>query len=36
MMIAAALLAGADTFLSEDMHAGLVVENQLTIVNPFA
>lgn len=34
--IAAALLAGADTLLSEDMHAGLVVDNRLTIVNPFA
>ncbi len=35
VMLAAALLAGADTLLSEDMHAGLVIENQLTIVNPF-
>ena len=36
MMIAAALLAGADTLLSEDMYAGLVVDNQLIIANPFA
>ncbi len=36
MMISAALLAGADTFLSEDMHAGLIIDNRLTIVNPFA
>ena len=36
MIVAAALLAGADTLLSEDMHAGLVIDNRLTIVNPFA
>ena len=36
LIVAAALLAGADTLLSEDMHAGLVIDNRLTIVNPFA
>lgn len=36
LILAAALLAGATTLYSEDMHNGLVVEGQLTIVNPFA
>jgi predicted nucleic acid-binding protein len=36
MIVAAALLAGCDTLLSEDMADGLVVEDQLRIVNPFA
>lgn len=36
MIVASALLAGCDTLYSEDMHHGLVVENRLTIVNPFA
>jgi predicted nucleic acid-binding protein len=36
MILAAALEAGCETLLSEDMHDGLVVENQLTIRNPFA
>lgn len=35
MIVASALLAGCDTLYSEDMHHGLVVENRLTIVNPF-
>ncbi len=35
MIVAAALLAGCDTLYSEDMHHGLVVEGQLTILNPF-
>lgn len=35
MIVAAALAAGCETLYSEDMHAGLVVEGQLTIVNPF-
>lgn len=35
MIVAAALLADCDTLYSEDMHAGLVVEDQLRIVNPF-
>ena len=34
-LIAAALLADCDTFYSEDMHDGLVIEDRLTIVNPF-
>ena len=36
LIVAAALLAGCDTLYSEDMHAGLVIENRLRIVNPFA
>lgn len=35
MILAAALLAGADTLYSEDMHDGLLVEDQLRIRNPF-
>jgi predicted nucleic acid-binding protein len=36
MIVAAALVAGCETLYSEDMHAGLVVDGRLTIVNPFA
>ncbi|MEO8882900.1 MAG: PIN domain-containing protein [Devosia sp.] len=36
MIVAAALEADCDTLYSEDMHAGLVVDGRLTIVNPFA
>ncbi|WP_121062510.1 PIN domain-containing protein [Chachezhania antarctica] len=36
MIVAAALLAGCDTLLTEDMHTGLLVEGQLRLVNPFA
>jgi predicted nucleic acid-binding protein len=36
MIVSAALLAGCDTLYSEDMHNGLVVDEQLRIVNPFA
>ncbi|MBL8597116.1 MAG: PIN domain-containing protein [Devosia sp.] len=36
MIVAAALLAGCDTLYTEDMHPGLVIENRLRIVNPFA
>jgi len=36
MIVAAAILANCDTLYSEDMHAGLVIENRLRIVNPFA
>ena len=36
MIVASALLAGCDTLYSEDMHAGLVVDGRLRIVNPFA
>ena len=35
MILAAALLAGADTLYSEDMHDGLLVEDRLRIRNPF-
>ncbi len=36
MIVAAALLAGCRTLYTEDMHAGLLVEGQLRLVNPFA
>ena len=36
MIVAAALIAGCTTLWSEDMHDGLLVEDQLRIVNPFA
>ena len=36
MIVAAGLLAGCDTLLSEDMQHGFVVAGQMTIVNPFA
>lgn len=36
LLLAAARLADCDCFWSEDMHHGLVVENSLTIRNPFA
>lgn len=36
VLLASALLADCDTFYSEDMHDGLVIEGQLTISNPFA
>lgn len=35
MIVAAALLAGADTLYSEDMHDGLLVEGRVRIRNPF-
>ncbi len=35
MIVAAALLAGADTLYSEAMHDGLLVEGRLRIRNPF-
>ena len=35
MILAAALEAGCETIYSEDMHNGLVIEDQLTIRNPF-
>lgn len=35
MIVAAALDAACDTLWSEDMHDGLLVENRLTIRNPF-
>ena len=36
MIVAAALVAGCDRVLSEDMQDGLVVEGVLRVVNPFA
>ena len=36
MIVAAALLAGCTTLYTEDMQAGLLVEGQLRLVNPFA
>jgi predicted nucleic acid-binding protein len=36
MIVASALIAGCSTLWSEDMQNGLVVENRLRIVNPFA
>lgn len=36
LLLAAARLEDCDCFWSEDMHDGLVVENSLTIRNPFA
>jgi predicted nucleic acid-binding protein len=35
LIVAAALETGATLLYSEDMHNGLIVENQLTIANPF-
>lgn len=36
MIAAAALQAGCDALLSEDMHDGLVIDGVLTVRNPFA
>lgn len=36
MIVASALIAGCASLWSEDMQDGLLVENQLRIVNPFA
>lgn len=36
MIVGAALVAGCDRVLSEDMQDGLVVEGGLRVVNPFA
>ncbi len=36
MIVAAGLLAGCDTLLSEDMQDGYKVEGRITISNPFA
>ncbi len=35
LIIAAALECGCDTLYSEDLHDGQLIENTLTIVNPF-
>ena len=36
MIVSAALLAGCTTLWTEDMHDGLLVEDRLRVVNPFA
>lgn len=36
MIVASALLSGSDVLVSEDMHHGLIVEDQLRIFNPFS
>ena len=36
MIVSAALIAGCTTLWTEDMHDGLLVEDRLRIVNPFA
>lgn len=36
MIVGAALIAGCDRILSEDMQDGLVIEGVLRVVNPFA
>ena len=36
LIVAAALGAGCDLLWSEDLHDGLVIEQRLRIVNPFA
>jgi predicted nucleic acid-binding protein len=36
MIVAAALIAGCEILLSEDMADGMLIEGQLRIVNPFA
>lgn len=36
MIAAAALIAGCETLYTEDMHAGLRIEDRLHLVNPFA
>jgi predicted nucleic acid-binding protein len=35
-IVSAALIAGCTTLWSEDMHDGLLVEDQLHVVNPFS
>ena len=35
-LAAAALLAGCETFFSEDLQDGLVIDDRLTVRNPFA
>lgn len=36
VIVAAALIAGCTTLWCEDMHDGLLVEEQLRIINPFS
>jgi predicted nucleic acid-binding protein len=35
LVVAAGLLAGCDTFYSEDMQHGLQVDGRMTVINPF-
>jgi predicted nucleic acid-binding protein len=35
LIVGTALSAGANTLYSEDMQDGLIVANQLTLINPF-
>lgn len=35
LMLAIALRGGSTVFYSEDMHHGLVIEDRMTILNPF-
>jgi predicted nucleic acid-binding protein len=35
MIVASALVAGCNRLYSEDMQHGLVIEDQLQVVNPF-
>ena len=35
LVVASALVAGAETLYSEDMHDGLIVAQKFTIINPF-
>lgn len=36
LIVSSALLSHCSTLYSEDMHHGLIIEEQLTIINPFA
>jgi predicted nucleic acid-binding protein len=36
MLVATALEAGCDMFVSEDLHTGMTFEGRLTVANPFA
>lgn len=36
VMLATAIDAGAESFITEDMHDGLVIDGRLTIRNPFS
>lgn len=36
MIVAAAILAGCEILYSEDMHDGLIIDDQLRISNPFS
>jgi predicted nucleic acid-binding protein len=36
MLVAVALAAGCDEFISEDLHEGMVFDGRLRVSNPFA